>query len=1001
MDSSQTNYISTAQAYSAGVRALFSPSGKTGKIKRGTEGAFVADDITTRAAQLIPISRDLTRVTTEKLEDADPTKRAEASLQMLAKVLVDLQVSEFLFQAAQEQERGTTPAALSGTQRGSVGRISVEENLSIILGETTETIVSNERGISTPKDIPTAQILLKQSGSDVLLMVEKRASRTGQVVLGGLLTMGVGQVFQAAGIVTMNVAQMVGAAEKVSQLYILFRQFFASAYSTLVSLLGPTITQAVANQVATWVNEVLQGEKFAALIGKIYETSKTQQEIQKIITESPAAMEAYVASLESLNSLNSQYLKQIGVIEKMVTALNFIKSIPAAALPQARLLLGATYIVLTGYVIFSGADYVDAPHFTKLDRIPGPSRIIRTKLGNDKEAPEDDHSSHEEEEPIPSGVHTIFPAGKGLDDTGTKIPRQTQAVSYSSEQEFMAGDQQEKKAVETQAAWKEEKIRLDLAVPQAPVTVGEPFEIAVAIRRPISELLSLEGLENVSTSNGTVYRQSSSDLVLYRVKVSATNCTIETSEYTFRLRAGEDSGPCFFYLTPIRAGTIYITVTAFQEADLFIAQTRRQLKASIQSIAPQQSDPNISRQDLISQLEKKNKTPKAKRKTSKTPYQKKYVNFDINLYDYQVNKSQQETFKVSVESILAVDRNLEDPDTVVVPDDLRQTLRMLDNRSLVGSDMVELGKKLGDLLLPQKARRYFDLSRARLKEDQALRIRIKTRAYPLASIAWEYAYILPENAGPDYEGEEGFLALDKQISITRYEVMGKPIVSLNPVNADNIRMVMLIANPEHPDFPKLQLDKEEKNVQDAVKGIPEIRLEVFPDASIQILEDAFINPAHIFHFAGHGTFQSELGAMKDTVVGKGYLILHEENQEDCFFSASRLASTLKDCGVRLAVLGVCEGGARDVENAWTGITAALSYSGIPAVVAMQFRVYDKSALVFHRMFYRTLAAGHSIDAAVANGRQAIANRSKGDRDWGVPVLYLRTDENGELFPKNE
>jgi len=103
--------------------------------------------------------------------------------------------------------------------------------------------------------------------------------------------------------------------------------------------------------------------------------------------------------------------------------------------------------------------------------------------------------------------------------------------------------------------------------------------------------------------------------------------------------------------------------------------------------------------------------------------------------------------------------------------------------------------------------------------------------------------------------------------------------------------------------------------------------------------------------------------------------------------------------VRLAVLTACEVGQRDAASAWAGVVTALTHAGIPAVVGMQFRVRDRNAIAFSRAFYRALAAGQSIDAAVTDGRFAIFNLGDDDeRDWGVPVLYLRA-EDGVLFPQ--
>ncbi len=158
-----------------------------------------------------------------------------------------------------------------------------------------------------------------------------------------------------------------------------------------------------------------------------------------------------------------------------------------------------------------------------------------------------------------------------------------------------------------------------------------------------------------------------------------------------------------------------------------------------------------------------------------------------------------------------------------------------------------------------------------------------------------------------------------------------------------------------------------------------------------------MNPAHIFHFAGHGEFQGDYGATFES--GQGYIILLDENGQEAKLAASQLAILLRDSHVRLAVLAACETGATDQINAWTGVVPALIGAGIPAVVGMQFTIGDRNAIAFSSQFYEALAKGLSIDAAVFEGRLAInLEGGENERDWGVPVLYLRADE-GVLFPK--
>ncbi len=83
-------------------------------------------------------------------------------------------------------------------------------------------------------------------------------------------------------------------------------------------------------------------------------------------------------------------------------------------------------------------------------------------------------------------------------------------------------------------------------------------------------------------------------------------------------------------------------------------------------------------------------------------------------------------------------------------------------------------------------------------------------------------------------------------------------------------------------------------------------------------------------------------------------------------------------------------------SVWSGIAPALLKERIPAVVANQYGIQDRCAIAFTRAFYQALAGGLPIERAVAAGRIAIYNTDNHGRDWGVPVLYLRTGD-GRLF----
>ena len=374
-----------------------------------------------------------------------------------------------------------------------------------------------------------------------------------------------------------------------------------------------------------------------------------------------------------------------------------------------------------------------------------------------------------------------------------------------------------------------------------------------------------------------------------------------------------------------------------------------------------------------------------------------YQNLDLEAFDYQAGDGT-ERFRVRVTGSPAGEQRHADAEEVTIRPDLRRQLRRLERRAAALPEMIALGEDLAGLLFPPRARLFLVRSRERIDGDEGLRVRLKMHTYALADLPWEYAYVARPDTLPGQKGPDGFLVLDRRISLVRYEVMGQSPGSLDPVGAGPLRLVALLADPNVPGYPRLNLGAERRNIEKALDDLSGISAEFYPDATVETLEDALTREAHVFHFAGHGQFEGELGVVLGSLEGKGNLVLLDDDRGPFLFPAEKLAQNLRGRGVRLAVLGACEAGRRDQVNAWTGVVPALTRAGIPAVVGMQYTIRDRNAVAFSRRFYRALAAGQSIDAAVTDGRLAIFNRSSDDeRDWGVPVLYLRTDE-GVLFP---
>ena len=324
--------------------------------------------------------------------------------------------------------------------------------------------------------------------------------------------------------------------------------------------------------------------------------------------------------------------------------------------------------------------------------------------------------------------------------------------------------------------------------------------------------------------------------------------------------------------------------------------------------------------------------------------------------------------------------------------DLQGKLQKLDKRDLDRAGLIDLGRALALLLLPPGAegspsniRGLFADSLRQVGQDGGLRLKLRLPP-ELAGVPWEFMYV--ERAGGG-DGMDGFLALDPRVAIVRHEAL--PVPAPLPAASGAIRVVAALASAI--DLPPLDLAREEANLKQALAGQPGIQLDVVQDATLAEVQ-ARVPGAAVFHFAGHGVFATEMGAVPGTVSGTGILAL-----DDQYADAEQVGINLRGNGVRLAVLGGCETGRRDatsLNSVWSSVAAALVKAEVPAVVANQYSILDACAIAFSQQFYRALVGGLPIERAVTAGRVAAYNADKEGRDWGVPVLYLRAAD-GQLF----
>lgn len=256
-----------------------------------------------------------------------------------------------------------------------------------------------------------------------------------------------------------------------------------------------------------------------------------------------------------------------------------------------------------------------------------------------------------------------------------------------------------------------------------------------------------------------------------------------------------------------------------------------------------------------------------------------------------------------------------------------------------------------------------------------LRIRLHIRASELAAEPWECL--------EDRKSGDSHLAL-RYVSIVR-DVPGLQDVSRETIRGP-IRILGMAAEVKGLDA--LNSSAEKERIQKALEPLlkrGQVELEWVPGSRARDLKEKLEKgPWHVIHYIGHGDFK-----------GSGQLILSDDSGNPEPLDAERLSVLLRpqnpEDTPRLVVLNACRGAESSRSSLFTSLAASLAAREIPAVVAMRDAVRDDMAVAFAQEFYRVLADGGYVDAAVSMGRAGMraADHTKSSLQWSLPVLYMR------------
>ncbi len=199
-----------------------------------------------------------------------------------------------------------------------------------------------------------------------------------------------------------------------------------------------------------------------------------------------------------------------------------------------------------------------------------------------------------------------------------------------------------------------------------------------------------------------------------------------------------------------------------------------------------------------------------------------------------------------------------------------------------------------------------------------------------------------------------------------------------------LRVLLVSAGPS--DAVALSLHEEGSKIEKAIGQIGYVETRRLEHATRRDLRCCLrVQDFQIVHFMGHGEF--------DETAGEGSLILEDANGFTDAVSGEALA-ILVNGSVRplLVVLNACESGKSTDQmeaDAFAGVAASLVREGVPMVLAMRQSVDDGAAVEFAEEFYRALAAGDAVEAALVEARVAVHTLAPHSPEWATPILFSR------------
>lgn len=318
-----------------------------------------------------------------------------------------------------------------------------------------------------------------------------------------------------------------------------------------------------------------------------------------------------------------------------------------------------------------------------------------------------------------------------------------------------------------------------------------------------------------------------------------------------------------------------------------------------------------------------------------------------------------------------------------VPAGIAFAVEQVEQRTTNAAILRRLGTALYDWLFPPAIHTHFHATDAVARQEGLkLRIRLRVEVPAIAALPLEFLY---------WRERGHFLAVEPRTSLSRYLQVGLPQGRIRRRERP-LHMLAIVADAS--DLPRVDPDEWEAILMGALAGpleAEQLTLHTVKKATRREITGALLRrKPDIVQFIGHGVYKDGVAtvALVDPFSGESSL-LDDERFVGLFAG--------HDDNLGLVSLATCESATSDDPQGFSGLAPRLQQRGLPAVLAMQYKVQMRTARVVLEEFYGAVAARKPVDFAIQQARNAVAlDFGLDNREFATPVLYLRA-EDGSIF----